>query len=73
MIYLLYSPTLEAHLYHLILVLQKLREHKLYMKSSKCSFAKTKLEYLGHIIARDGFPWFDWILSKICQTLWLDS
>lgn len=37
---LIYSPSLESHLSHLQLVLEKLREHKLYMKMSKCSFAQ---------------------------------
>lgn len=51
---LIYSPTLESHLAHLTVVLEKLREHNLYMKESKCSFAQTKLEYLGHIISAKG-------------------
>jgi hypothetical protein len=51
---LIYSPSMEAHLEHLRLVLGKLREHQLYMKRSKCSFAQQKLEYLGHIISVDG-------------------
>lgn len=51
---LVYSPTLESHLERLTLVLQKLREHKLYMKTSKCSFAQKSLEYLGHIISVEG-------------------
>lgn len=51
---LMYSPTLESHSHHLSLVLHKLRENKLYMKQSKCSFAQTKLEYLGHTISMDG-------------------
>lgn len=51
---LIYSPSLEAHITHLKLVLEKLREHKLYMKTSKCSFAQTQLEYLGHIISDHG-------------------
>jgi hypothetical protein len=51
---LVYSPTLEKHIDYLRLVLEKLREHKLYMKLSKCSFAQTSLEYLGHIISQEG-------------------
>lgn len=51
---LIYSPSLEMHLQHLTLVLEKLREHKLYMKHNKCSFSQTKLEYLGHIISSEG-------------------
>ena len=51
---LIYSPSLEAHLSHLDQVFAKLREHKLYMKASKCSFAQHQLEYLGHIISCAG-------------------
>lgn len=35
-------------------MLEKLREHKLYMKLSKCSFAQRRLDYLGHIITDAG-------------------
>ena len=51
---LVYSPTLEAHVTHLTQVLSKLREHNLFMKRSKCSFAQHQLEYLGHIISDKG-------------------
>lgn len=51
---LIYSPTLSAHLEHLTQVLDKLREHQLYMKLSKCSFAQLQLDYLGHIISGAG-------------------
>jgi len=53
---LVYSPTLQDHVIHLEQVLSKLREHKLYMKRSKCSFAQHQLEYLGHIISDQGVP-----------------
>jgi hypothetical protein len=51
---LIYSPTLEDHTTHLKLVLAKLREHQLYMKRSKCSFAQQQLDYLGHIFSYKG-------------------
>ena len=51
---LIYSPSLSAHIDHLRQVLDKLREHNLYMKLSKCSFAKWQLHYLGHIISGEG-------------------
>ena len=51
---LVYSPTLEAHLEHLKLVFEVLKEHKLVAKFSKCTFAQIKLEYLGHIISGQG-------------------
>jgi hypothetical protein len=48
---LVYSKSLKEHIHHLTLVLQKLREHQLYLKASKCSFVKSQLDYLGHIIS----------------------
>ena len=51
---LIYSPTMEDHVMHVQQVLDKLREHHLYLKASKCSFAQDTLEYLGHIISGAG-------------------
>jgi hypothetical protein len=51
---LIYSRTKEEHDEHLRLVLQCLRENKLYGKLSKCSFYQTKIHYLGHIISGEG-------------------
>ena len=48
-----YSNTLEEHVQHLKRVFQVLREHELYMKKEKCSFAKQEVEFLGHRI-KDG-------------------
>jgi hypothetical protein len=47
---MIYSWMKEYHDKHLRLVLQCLRENKLYGKLSKCSFYQTKIHYLGHII-----------------------
>ncbi|WVZ63441.1 hypothetical protein U9M48_013075, partial [Paspalum notatum var. saurae] len=51
---LIYSKSLEDHLKHLSLVLDKLKEHQFYLKHSKCSFGQTSVEYLGHVISMDG-------------------
>lgn len=51
---LIYNPTLSAHVDHLKQVLDKLRQHQLYMKMSKCSFAQLEVEYLGHVISDEG-------------------
>lgn len=51
---LVYNPTWQAHLEHVQLVLEKLREHQFFIKRSKCSFSQTKLEYLGHFISAEG-------------------
>uniref|UniRef100_A0A8I6X987 Reverse transcriptase domain-containing protein n=1 Tax=Hordeum vulgare subsp. vulgare TaxID=112509 RepID=A0A8I6X987_HORVV len=48
---LVFSQDLEAHTNHLQQVFTILREHQLYVKLSKCSFAQQQLEYLGHIIS----------------------
>lgn len=51
---MIYSPSLEAHWKHLREVLKIMKEHKLFSKLNKCSFAKEKVEYLRHIISRLG-------------------
>jgi hypothetical protein len=50
----IYSRMLEDHEEHLCLVLQCLRENKLYGKLSKCSFYQSKIHYLGHVISDEG-------------------
>ncbi|WVZ80457.1 hypothetical protein U9M48_027928 [Paspalum notatum var. saurae] len=51
---LIYSKTEEEHEEHLRLVLQKLREHKLYAKLSKCEFWLDQVPFLGHIVLKGG-------------------
>eukprot|EP00253_Pinus_taeda_P030099 PITA_30099 len=51
---LIYSRTIEEHHEHLRIVLQTLREHQLYAKFSKCDFFKAEIQYLGHVITKDG-------------------
>ena len=51
---LVYSKTEEEHENHLRLVLQKLRENKLYAKLSKCAFWIYEVQFLGHIISKGG-------------------
>lgn len=51
---LIYSRTLSEHVEHLRWVFTLLRQHQLFMKASKCSFAQQELEYLGHIIGVRG-------------------
>jgi hypothetical protein len=51
---LVYSATLQDHEEHLRLVLALLRQHQLFAKASKCSFAQGQIEYLGHVISKDG-------------------
>uniref|UniRef100_A0A453D0P3 Reverse transcriptase domain-containing protein n=1 Tax=Aegilops tauschii subsp. strangulata TaxID=200361 RepID=A0A453D0P3_AEGTS len=51
---LVFSQTLQDHVEHLRTVFGILRQNQLYAKESKCSFAQPSIEYLGHIISREG-------------------
>ena len=51
---LIFSKTLEEHLYHIEVVLRRIRTTGLKLKPSKCSFVREEVEYLGHIITPDG-------------------
>uniref|UniRef100_A0A453IXZ7 Reverse transcriptase domain-containing protein n=1 Tax=Aegilops tauschii subsp. strangulata TaxID=200361 RepID=A0A453IXZ7_AEGTS len=51
---LVFSGTLEEHVEHLWQVFELLRQHELFVKASKCSFAQDSIEYLGHIISKEG-------------------
>ena len=51
---LIYSASWNDHLKHLQTVFQTLVHHQLFAKYSKCAFGTTKIEYLGHIISKEG-------------------
>jgi hypothetical protein len=51
---LIYSNSIEEHAKHLAEVFNILKQHDLYVKRSKCTFAQPSLEYLGHIISAAG-------------------
>lgn len=51
---LVYSRTMEAHIKHLTITFQVLLDHHFVLKLSKCSFAQTQVEYLGHIVSGKG-------------------
>ena len=51
---LIYSKTKEEHFEHLRIVLQTLREHKLYAKLKKCDFWMDQVPFLGHVISGKG-------------------
>jgi hypothetical protein len=51
---LVFSWSEEEHEEHLRLVLQKLREHQLYAKFSKCDFWLKEVSFLEHIITDGG-------------------
>jgi hypothetical protein len=51
---LVYSRSEEGHEGHLHLVLQKLRDHKLHAKLSKCKFWLKQVAFLGQVISKGG-------------------
>jgi hypothetical protein len=51
---LVFSKNEEEYAEHLRLVLQKLREHKLYAKRSKCEFWLREVSFLGHVVSNGG-------------------
>jgi hypothetical protein len=51
---LVYSKNEAEHAEHLHIVLQRLRDHRLYAKLSKCDFWLKEIKFLGHTISQDG-------------------
>ncbi|KAA0043118.1 ty3-gypsy retrotransposon protein [Cucumis melo var. makuwa] len=51
---LIYSKTEAEHEEHLRMVLQTLRDNKLYAKFSKCEFWLKQVSFLGHMVSKAG-------------------
>ncbi|GJU61172.1 putative nucleotidyltransferase, ribonuclease H, partial [Tanacetum coccineum] len=51
---LVYSRSVDDHKRHLREVLETLRKEKLYAKFSKCEFWLRKVQFLGHVVGKDG-------------------
>jgi hypothetical protein len=51
---LIYSKSMEEHEEHLRVVLQRLRDHQLYAKFSKCKCWINEVPFLGHVISSEG-------------------
>ena len=51
---LVYSKDAQEHEQHLRIVLEILRENRLYAKLSKCNFWLKEVSFLGHIVSTEG-------------------
>jgi hypothetical protein len=51
---LVFSKSRKEHEQHLCIVLQRLRDHQLYAKFSKCEFWLTEVQFLGHVVSSEG-------------------
>lgn len=51
---IVFSKTFEEHLERLQVVFNRLREHGLKLKPSKCHLMKKEVQYLGHVVSAEG-------------------
>ena len=51
---LTYSKSQEEHRHHQHLALLTLREHQLYAKLEKCDFWLQEIQFLGHMVSKQG-------------------
>uniref|UniRef100_A0A8P4KCX1 Gypsy retrotransposon integrase-like protein 1 n=1 Tax=Dicentrarchus labrax TaxID=13489 RepID=A0A8P4KCX1_DICLA len=51
---IVFSSTVDEHLERLDAVLSRLQQEKLKVKLEKCCFFRTEVNYLGHVISKDG-------------------
>ena len=50
----IFSKTFQEHLGHVKEVLQRLRDTRIQLRSEKCHFAYTEVDFLGHHITPEG-------------------
>lgn len=51
---MVYPKTEEEHAEYLTELLRSLREHQLNGMINNCSFFQTELQYLGHVVSKEG-------------------
>jgi len=64
---LIYSQTLGEHEKHVADVLQRLLDHDLQVKPKKCEFHKEEVEFLGHIVGRNGIRMSDTKIKTVIE------
>jgi hypothetical protein len=50
----IYIKTWTYHLYYVDRLLHLLSQHQIFLKQSKCAFGTSEVEYLGHLVGKDG-------------------
>lgn len=51
---LIYSHLMIEYLEHLQIVFELLKRHQFMAKNNKCAFGIHQMEYLGHVISKEG-------------------
>lgn len=64
---LVYSPDWDSHMQHLEVVLGVLQNQSLVANKKKCFFAQKSVEYLGHIISKEGVAMDPSKVSSVLQ------
>ncbi|GMF57915.1 unnamed protein product [Phytophthora fragariaefolia] len=59
--------SVSRHVVELAVVLKRLAEAGLSLKATKCSFATTKIEYLGHELTPEGIQPTPWLVKAIVE------
>lgn len=62
-----YSKSREEHQKHLRKVLQTLREHKVFAKSSKWKFWLDIVGFLGHVVSKEGISVYPKKIEAVVQ------
>ncbi len=52
--FIIYSNTFEEHMELLKRVFEKLKDHGIFAKISKCQFGLEEIEFLGHVVSKEG-------------------
>jgi hypothetical protein len=62
---LVYNNSMEDHVENLEKVFQRFKKNKLYVKSEKCKYGVTKVDFLGHGITQENLKMDDHKLKAI--------
>ena len=52
---MVFGSTMEQHNQNIVILFERLRKTELKLQPDKCEFLRPELEYLGHVITKDGF------------------
>ena len=66
---LIYMKNEQEHEEHLKITLQVLREQQLYAKFNKCDSFKDMIQYLGHVVSKDGISVYPDKIKSITKLL----
>ena len=64
---IIFSSNETEHLHHIEEIFRRLERFGLKMKREKCDFFKKHIQYLGHLIAEEGFTLLPEKLESICN------